>query len=221
MSVDKDLVNKLTEAIAVTQQALDDCHKEAERIRASISEAEELRKQLEACEEEAKKPRPAPAPRAVVTERGIPLGHASAGMPPDPCADLRARYEKARRALPVIPDCSALEQEVEKLSRELERARHGEPPSEGFKLPADDPTKPPWHLSPDSKKLHSQIMKLTTVNGQLPYWVLESETGLSTSAMVKAEIYAMVTNFLKDNGTKLNGPERSYWERVQAASKGP
>jgi hypothetical protein len=62
-----------------------------------LKAADELYKQLEACEEEAKKPRPAPPPQQYI--RGIPIGHASAGMPPDPCADLRKRYDEAKKAL--------------------------------------------------------------------------------------------------------------------------
>jgi hypothetical protein len=65
-------------------------------VEARKAEAELLR-QLEACEEEAKKPRPAPPPQQYV--RGIPIGHAPAGMPPDPCADLRKRYAEAKKAL--------------------------------------------------------------------------------------------------------------------------
>jgi hypothetical protein len=120
-----------------------------------------------------------------------------------------------------VPDCSELADQVKSVSDELERARRGEPPTEGFSLPEPDSSKPPPYLGPDSQALYSKLHGFTTARGQAPSWLIwyATEGRLDPSDLVKSEILSQVSTFLKNNHTKLNGPEKAYWEKVEAEAK--
>jgi hypothetical protein len=117
-----------------------------------------------------------------------------------------------------VPGCSALEQQVASVERELDSARKGEPPSPNFNFPSSHPEPPPF-LSPDSQELYKKILSRTTFTGQLGTWLTSTLTDTPASTIVKAEINQEVTQFLEHKGPHLYGVETDYWKRVQEASK--